>query len=141
MGWQEDQDALEAARASDGGRTPAPWHWEVHDSSMASLCGGGLDATIGSIMAVGPCTPCYEGKDDWEWGRCQTPSKADAVLIAAAPDLLAEARKALSEMRRARDRLSELGEIAAPQNINELIKSLKAVIAKVDGDAQREKAP
>lgn len=92
MGWQQDQDKLEAARAGDGGRTPAPWHWEIHDSSAATLCGGGLDAVVGPVMTVSPCKSCYEGKDDWLWGRCQTPSEADARLIAASPDMLAALR-------------------------------------------------
>lgn len=88
MGWQEDQDRLLAARAADGNRTPAPWNWEIHDASAATLCGGGLDAIVGPIMTVGPCKSCCKDKDDWQWGRCQTPSEEDARLIAAAPDLL-----------------------------------------------------
>lgn len=25
MGWEKDMDEVQAARAADGGRTPAPW--------------------------------------------------------------------------------------------------------------------
>jgi hypothetical protein len=86
-GWQERQDAL---HKRPGKPMPGPWNWEIHDHSMATLCGGGEDAIIGHIMAVSPCAACAGRADpkEWEWGRCMTPSIENARLIAAAPDLL-----------------------------------------------------
>jgi len=58
---------------------------------MASL-GVLPDPGLGNplVMTVGPCPACAERADgQWQWGRCQTPSEADANLIAAAPELLA----------------------------------------------------
>lgn len=70
---------------------PGPWHWECHDHSMVTLCGGGEDAIIGHIMSVSPCEACAGRAEpkEWKWGRCHTPNEADARLIAAAPELLA----------------------------------------------------
>lgn len=85
-GWQERQDAL---HQRPGLPMPGPWQWEIHDHSMATLCGGGEDAIIGHVMSIGPCPACAErGKaTGWKWGRCHTPSEANATLIALAPEL------------------------------------------------------
>ena len=87
-GWQERQDAL---HQRPGKPMPPPWHWEGHDHSMATLCGGGEDALIGHVLSVSPCSACASRADpkEWKWGRCCTPTEENAKLIAAAPALLA----------------------------------------------------
>lgn len=74
--------------------TPGPWHWSIEDYSMACLEGPGGE--VNSIMAVTPCKSCQAravaNGPEWEWGRCWTPSQADAALIAAAPALYALAK-------------------------------------------------
>lgn len=72
--------------------TPGPWDWVIHDHSMASL-GRLPDPGLGDplVLAVGPCPACAGRADprEWKWGLCDTPSEADAILIAAAPEMLA----------------------------------------------------
>lgn len=85
VGWRHRYDELHDIT----GPMPGPWTWEVHDKSMATLCGGGEDAITGHIMAIVPCPACCERATEWNWGHCQTPSIANAKLISAAPDLLA----------------------------------------------------
>ena len=84
-GWMRRYDELHATP----GPMIGPWNWEIHDHSMATLCGGGEDAITGFIMSIGPCEACASRADpkEWKWGRCQTPSLANAKLIAAAPRL------------------------------------------------------
>lgn len=80
--------------------TPGPWNWVVHDHSLASL-GPGRDPGLGDplVLATGPCSGCAERAEpkEWKWGRCQTPSLANARLIAAAPELLEALESMLSE--------------------------------------------
>ena len=57
---------------------------------MADLLGP--DGYDQQVMAVTPCKYCLgknAAKEEWTWGRCMTPSEADARLIASAPELLA----------------------------------------------------
>jgi hypothetical protein len=91
----ERQDAIHQNLALP---TPGPWNWEIHDHSMATLCGGGEDAIIGHIMSIAPCRACSErGKESgWEWGRCGTPREANARLIAKAPEMLAMLGKCMA---------------------------------------------
>ncbi len=87
IGWQARQDELRPIKDQP---MIGPWHWEIHDHSMATLCGGGEDAMIGHIMSVGPCETCAKQAEpkEWVWGRCMTPSLPEARLIAASRELL-----------------------------------------------------
>ena len=116
-GWMERQDAL---NQRPGKPTPPPWNWEIHDHSMATLCGGGEDAIIGHIMAISPCGACARSADpkQWKWGRCSTPSEADARLIAAAPDLLVAVMALVNQ-----------------GDSSFAVASARAAIAKATGDA------
>lgn len=75
------------------GHTPGPWSYVIHDYSMASL-GVLPDPGMGDplVCTFSPCKACADRADPkvWEWGRCQTPSEADARLIATAPELLTQ---------------------------------------------------
>jgi hypothetical protein len=75
--------------------TPGPWDWSIEDASMATLMGP--RELRDHVMSVSPCRSCSTGEASWEWGRCTTPTLANARLIAAAPDLL-EALAELSAM-------------------------------------------
>ncbi len=87
IGWQARQDELHPVKDQP---MIGPWHWEIHDHSMATLCGGGEDAMIGHIMSIGPCPACAKRAEpkEWKWGRCMTPSLPEARLIAASRSLL-----------------------------------------------------
>jgi len=61
--------------------TKGPWEWTIMDASAVVLQGpeGWME---NSVMCVSPCKSCQQGKTEWEWGRCTTPSQEDAALIA-----------------------------------------------------------
>ena len=107
-----------------GKHTPGPWEWQIHDQSMASL-GSGDSPGYGTplVLSVGPCEACASRRTAWEWGCCQTPSLANARLIAAAPDLL-EACEAADRM------FSE----PRKYNANTVRDLIRAAIARATGD-------
>lgn len=130
-GWMKRFDELQAEMTANGGRMPGPWHWEIQDSSMAVLCGGGEDAITGHIMSVGPCEACYGGKDEWLWGRCGTPSAEHARMIEALPNMLT----ALEQIRRRAIANSgdDLKEVQRQMMHIESLASAAIAIAKAEG--------
>jgi len=96
--------------------TPEPWHWNLEDYSMATL--SGPDYMEQHVLAVSPCDSCLEvakkkssdQKPSWKWGRCMTPTKANADRIVACvnackginpeavPDLLEALERCVSAM-------------------------------------------
>ena len=81
------------------GWTPGPWKWVIHDYSMASI--EGPNGEYDHVLSVSPCKGCQARTKEWLWGRCLTPSEANAHLIAAAPDLYAALEKARETLCRA----------------------------------------
>ena len=79
--------------------TPLPWSWGIHDYSLASLTGPKEEED--HVLSVSPCKACMEGAKrkselpTWQWGRCTTPSLADAEFIVAAVNGYEPMRKAL----------------------------------------------
>jgi len=90
--------------------TPLPWSWGIHDYSLASLTGPKEEED--HVLSVSPCKACMEGAKrkselpTWQWGRCTTPSLADAEFIVAAVNGYEPMRKALEAM--VNERYSEL---------------------------------
>lgn len=105
--------------------TPGPWAYVVHDHSMASL-GVLPDPGMGDplVCTFSPCQACADRADpkEWRWGRCQTPSEADARLIAAAPDLLEALERTVQRLE---------GDWAATKEVG----MARAAIAKARGEA------
>jgi hypothetical protein len=88
---------------SEAKHTPTPWGWYAEDSSMVILCGhnqsGDLDPMEQHVASITPCEACRSGnpKEPWTWGRCTTPTEANAEFIvraANAHDALLKALKA-----------------------------------------------
>lgn len=81
--------------------TPTPWNWIVHDYSMASL-GAGDSPGLGDplVLCVAPCDACAKRAEprEWQWGRCHTPSEADADFIVKAVNSHDALVKALEEI-------------------------------------------
>jgi hypothetical protein len=123
-GWEKRHDELH----QPGVPMPGPWNWEVHDHSMASLCGGGEDAIVGLIMSISPCGACQDRADpkEWVWGRCCTPLIENARLIAATPDLLAALRHCETVMMIVEPRSHRAEYLEA-------LRGAKAAIAKAEG--------
>ena len=109
---------------TEANHTPGPWDWVIHDHSMASL-GVLPDPGLGDplVLSIGPCKACaeraHEAGKQWEWGRCNTPSEADARLISAAPDLYAALIETLA--------------IATRNEDGEFADRARAAIAKAEG--------
>lgn len=103
--------------------TPAPWAWTIHDVSTASL-GVGDAPGMGTplVLSISPCRSCIDHAlpKEWEWGRCTTPSEADARLIAAAPELLAALKEALYA-------------VTEIDNAHKSLRQIRAAIAKAEG--------
>ena len=80
--------------------TQGPWHWVIHDYSMADIQGPAYEWD--HVMSVSPCKACQERakekteNPEWMWGRCTCPSEANAKLMALAP-ALAEAYLAVKQ--------------------------------------------
>ena len=70
--------------------TPGPWEWSIHDHSMATL--HGPDMLRDHVLSSSPCKACIERVKDgkWKWGRCTTPTEANAELLAASWGTAAE---------------------------------------------------
>jgi hypothetical protein len=105
--------------------TPGPWEWECCDYSMAILHGPDLFAD--HVLSVSPCKPCQERADpkEWTWGRCTTPTLANARLIAAAPDLLEAIRCLVGLIGPTDDYLG--------MKFSDRIAKARAAIAKAEG--------
>lgn len=69
------------------GSTPGPWHWVVHDYSMATMQGPAEEWD--HVCSVSPCDACCSRAKDgeWKWGRCSTPTEPNANLMAIAPTI------------------------------------------------------
>ena len=71
--------------------TPGPWRWIVEDYSMANL--QGPNGELDHVLSSSPCEGCVKHakqnnpNPEWQWARCTTPSEANALLIAAAPEM------------------------------------------------------
>lgn len=95
--------------------TPTPWHWEIHDSSAASI--HGPEGMADHVLTVAPCKHC-RGKE-WVWGSCTNPTEANAYFIVRAVnshDALVKALEWIAEVagnpgvvKVARDALSHVG--------------------------------
>lgn len=101
----------ELERLSDAA-TPGPWNWVIQDHSMACL---GVGDAMGSettphVLRVTPCKACADRADpkQWEWGRCLTPSKADADFIASARNALPTLLAAWRELQVCREALAKI---------------------------------
>lgn len=70
--------------------TPGPWEWEILDESMMALGAVGSAAMEGNVLFVTRCEACQKEVLDLEHDKhlCNWPKRADAPLLAAAPDLL-----------------------------------------------------
>jgi hypothetical protein len=78
-------------KGRDKMHTKGPWGWVIHDYSQATL--HGPDEMFDHVLSISPCDSCLEhaktkGEAAWKWGRCTTPTLADARLLAEAPNML-----------------------------------------------------
>ena len=88
-------------KTKDGGPTPGPWHWEVEDASMITLCGP--EGQEQHVVSMTICSACSAEEEEWKWGRCYSAKEPDARLIAAAPALLEACKKCYEWARSKRD--------------------------------------
>lgn len=111
--------------------TLGKWEWLVHDHSCASL-GVGDSPGMGTplVMSVSPCAACAERATDgeWKWGRCCTPSEADAHLIAAAPDMFEALVTALPYIE-----MAEEDEAYKPGAVAKVTKLVRAALTRATG--------
>lgn len=137
------RDGVAIAQAGSGPgcetHTPGPWSWVIEDHSMASL-GVLPDPGLGDplVLVVSPCRSCVkhaendakrDGQEpEWKWGRCHTPSLADATLLAAAPDLY-DALRDLYDSTADYIRINKLGDA----NSTHAMRRAAAALAKASG--------
>jgi hypothetical protein len=82
--------------------TPGPWHWVVHDYSMATMQGPAEEWD--HVCSVSPCGACRDrakaAGEEWKWGRCQCPTEANADLMMMAPTLAKRYLELVAEVER-----------------------------------------
>jgi hypothetical protein len=119
--------------------TPTPWDWLIHDHTMASL-GVMPDPGLGNplVLAIGPCPSCADRAQprEWKWGRCHTPSEADAAFIVRAVnshDALVKALEGMVEMYADLVNSGDAG-FWDPEKVDE-VKHGRAALAAAKGEA------
>lgn len=99
--------------------TPTPWRWVIHDASAATLCGpnsaGRHDGIEGHVLSMSPCKSCYEGQDEWLWGRCTTSSEQDAAFIVEAVNSHASLKAHIEELEKALQKIADQPDHGSPQ--------------------------
>ena len=112
--------------------TPGPWTLSgevrrVGDTKhyCADICGPSDDGFWRGGVAY------IQTADHLKHGMKIDEGKANAALIASAPDLLVNERKNLATMQATRARLREYGKSTA--ELDEAIRQTEAVIAKAEG--------
>jgi len=84
--------------------TPGPWHWVVHDYSMATMQGPAEE--YDHVCSVSPCTACQDrakqNDPEWKWGRCTAPTEANANLMVIAPTLAKQYLQLLEQVEQSR---------------------------------------
>jgi hypothetical protein len=95
--------ALDVLRELLEKATDGPYSWTAEDPSMCTL--HGKDYLYNHVLSVSPCESCQKGETEWKWGRCTTPSKDHADLIAAALNALPSLLTRIQELERERDEI------------------------------------
>ena len=107
--------------------TPGPWKLRRFPTARGGLdCWWVLDSIPdcdGQVLANAICTLTMSNDD----------AEANANLIAAAPDLLEEAKKSAKALRALADFLRVAGEQSLADLANEAASSAEAAIAKAEG--------
>lgn len=105
--------------------TPRPWRWGIVDYSTAVLEGPERNR----VCSISPCNSCLlasrnafrDPLPEWEWGRCTTPSAANARLIVAAVNSYDASRALIEQMLKAINDMAHM--IGAPQREQYLNKN------------------
>ena len=108
-------------------RTPGPWEVKY---------GTSVDAVSGHVVAMRPEQLTGGDKHAWKYAASYEEQKANAHLIAAAPDLLAVAEELLALV----EEFIECGFVGDPRNPEasmngEDLQRARAAIAKARGEA------
>lgn len=84
--------------------TPGPWNWTAEDYSVVTL--QGPEEETQHVVSSSLCSSCRntvknlpEDRQQWEWGRCTTPSLPNAELLALAPSLAKEVLRLRKKLR------------------------------------------